>query len=987
MYTHHKLRNIKMIIQLLPLVWFMTIKPSRSALVIDSGIQNELHLSDYCPNMKHCREGSHVMCMYYNPLKEFGPRCYKPHKNVKITADIAGQILDVVNTIRSKVATGKETGRDEKPLPRGYGIFRLKWDSELATFAQVYANQCMLKHDMCRATKRFPNPSQLSNILRFTHPDWKQRNFKGDTVRNLTDLKLVHAVTQGLKAWYNRKIKVTEYMVKVCPDFVAAQNDDDMRDASFYLSLVQGSATHMGCGLSQYSEYFFQSSNRNGIYNTIHVVCNLSHGYRKGTHSYETSPPIPGQGYSAKCGCPPGSQEDADCLCNEVKPPPPPEPTCPFGENSGHDCDSTLVLLPIFTMEDAPPEKLYQVAEEIKDPLKNYILQRVDNTSTAIERRVDMAHSLTSIDMFDLIHGNDDKNDILPRAHSSHVTKKTKLVKEPQQHKLDSPPPPLPRRSKGHRSSTSGRSRNRPLPPPPPPRIPPPPPPPPPSPHAHENKRPTTSVRSRPLPKLPLKRHGVTKKASIFTRVAQFKLPKRRMASPPKMIKKDVAPRKDFSNLNKVVNEYLKRRPGYKIIDSNHEQHNSKETTTSGKVEKTQTEVVFDTGLNNAEETVINFNQHLSQKNISKYLDKNVNSKDDNDRKLLSLLDKLEQEVKHIALDGNEKDLFDAKIRKIYGSIVGNTALSKFPKSILLSNANQEIPEIDFGETKISDKVEPDHEDGNHLKVSEEAIQPTRYKVDKGIGRLRKYNPSIQGHKWKNKFIDSFDQKKFKENIDGFNDRDITNNKQNKNSDFTYGDINQKHMDNLDHKYKENINKKYSENHLDQEYNDEPKLNGKFHQQHYDLDQKYDEDEPVDDKVFRELELNSHSSQEETTPRNFRFKDSNTIHNTPDIPLITKDREKRKKNERKHRNRIKSLNARKDPIDPLSIERRKYYQEKLDNIKKKLQSRRNRGDHNPRNERSMRRMHTKTRETARTRTKSLADNFYMPERARFLHGF
>ncbi|KAJ8715443.1 hypothetical protein PYW07_009925 [Mythimna separata] len=981
------MRNIKMTIKLLPLLWLISIRPSRSALVVDSELQNGLHISDYCPNMKYCREGSHVMCMFYNPNQVFGSRCYRPHQNVKITADIAGQILDVMNTIRSKVAMGKETGRDDMALPRGYGIFRLKWDSELATFAQVYANQCMLKHDLCRATKRFPNPSQLTNVLRFTHPDWKLKNFQGDTVRNLTDLKLIHAVTQGLKAWYNKKTKVTDYMVKVCPDFVSGQNNTELRDASFYLSIVQGSATHMGCGLSQYSEYVYQTSNRNGIYNTIQIVCNLSHGYRMGTHSYETDPPIPGQGYSPKCGCPPGSEEDADCLCNEAKPPPPPEPTCPFGENSGHDCDSTLVLLPIFTMEDAPPEKLYQVAEEIKDPLKNYILQRVDNTSNMIERRDNMGYALSPMNMFDLIHDKDEKDLFWQRRYGSSVTK-SKLRRDPQASPAfrsnSKPPSPPPR-----------RSRNRLPPPPPPPRIPPPPPP---SLNPHEEtRRPTTpDRRSRPLPKLPSKRRGMTKKASIFTNVAQFQLPKRRnMLSPTKVIKKDVAPRKDFSNINKVVNDYLKRHLGYKIINNNNEQHNSNEKVTPRSEEKMQTEVVFDTGLNNAEETVMNFDHYLSQKNNSNYIDREVDNKDDNDHKLLSLLDTLEQEVKYIALDGSEKDLFDAKIRKIYGSIVGNTALAKFPKPMLLSAPNQEVPEIDFGEMKINDKGEPDHED-NHVKVPEEPIQPTRYKVDKRVGRVKNYNPSShKGHKWKNKFIDSFDQKKYKENIDAYGD--AFDNKHNEDLDFTYGDINHKHMDDLDRKYKENLNKKYSENHLDQEYNDHFKLSDDFHRQrNYDSDRKYDDNEPAsrseikyvaDRAVFREFEHSSHSSQEDTTPGSYRFKDLNTIHDTPDIPLITKDREKRKKYERKHRNRVKSLNTRKEPIDPLSLERRKYYQDKLDNIKKKLRSHRNRADRDARNERTVRKMRSKPRETERTRTKSLADNFYMPERARFLHGF
>lgn len=450
-------------------------------------------------------------------------------------------------------------------------------------------------------------------------------------------------------------------------------------------------------------------------------------------------------------------------------------------------------------------------------------------------------------------------------------------------------------------------------------------------------------------------------KTSIFTKVAQFQLPERRsMVSSQKVIRKDVAPRKDFSNLDKVVNDYLKRRPGYKIIENSNEKYNFTEKANLRSEEKTQTKaVVIDTGLNNAEETVIHFNQYLSQKNNNNYNDKDVDIKDDSDNKLLSLLDTLEREVKHIELDGSEKELFDAKIRKIYGSIIGKTAFLKFPKQILLSNTDQETPEIDFGESKSSDKLEPDHEVNNHLKDPEEPRQSKRYQVDKEIGRIKNSIQPIQGHKWKTKFIDSVDQKKYKENVDVFNHDekkpgDTFDHKYDENLGHTYGNIDHKHMDDLDRTYNENMNKKYSENHLDHEFNnDQVKLSDIFyHKYHYNVDKKYNELSArnsnkyvADEHAFRELEHNLRSSQEYTTPRDFSYKNLKTINqDNSDVALITKDREKRKKNEIKHRNRVKSLNSPKDLIDPLSLERRKYYQNKLENIKRKLQSRRNRGN-------------------------------------------
>lgn len=444
---------------------------------------------------------------------------------------------------------------------------------------------------------------------------------------------------------------------------------------------------------------------------------------------------------------------------------------------------------------------------------------------------------------------------------------------------------------------------------------------------------------------------NLLQKSSIFTRVAQFQLPERRITSPFKVVKKDVEPRKDFSNLNKVVNDYLRRHPGYRIINGNNENNKPKKDIKPPAEEKLQTDAVAsETGLNKAEETIINFNKYVAQKNNSNFNDEDADIKDDNDNKLLSLLDTLEREVKHIALDGSEKQLFDAKIRKIYGSIVGKTALQKFPKPILFSTPEPEAVEIDFGETKTRDKVE----ENDTFKILNEPKPRKRFKVDKRTDRAKQSSPLVQGHKWKNKFINSFDQKQYNTDVSSYGDKKSNDNrydhKYNDKLENTYGDIHHIQMDELDQKYNENMHKKYNENNLDHEYNEVPhKFNDNLdHSRNYDTDRKLYDNEPAsrskikynaDRGVFREFEHNSLGSQEHVTSRNYK----KVNQAPPEIPLISKDREKRKRSERKHRKRVKSLGSRNDD-DILSLERRKYYQEKLDNIRRKLRSRRNRNN-------------------------------------------
>lgn len=119
--------------------------------------------------------------------------------------------------------------------------------------------------------------------------------------------------------------------------------------------------------------------------------------------------------------------------------------------------------------------------------------------------------------------------------------------------------------------------------------------------------------------------------------------------------------------------------------------------------------------------------------NISK--DANVryslaNTSETNEQKLLILLDKLEQEVKNIDLDKNQRQLFNSKIRKIY-----ETFLKKLPSSKLsnkdTSTGSEIKQETDFeykGHRKVTKYVDETPNRGYHLKI--EPI--SEYKPDNG---------------------------------------------------------------------------------------------------------------------------------------------------------------------------------------------------------------------------------------------------------------
>ncbi|CAH1641623.1 unnamed protein product [Spodoptera littoralis] len=990
------------------------------------------------------------MCVHYNPNQVLGPKCSNG-QNITITEELATKLLDVTNAIRSKIANGREVGKDGEMLPRGYGIFRLQWDNELATFAQVLANQCTLRHDLCRSTKRFPDPGQGVGLVRFSYPDWKIMSRKQDPP-GLTDSKMSYAVTVTLKNWYSQKSDVTEKMVKMYPDYSLTPSLG--APGRLYLELINGGATHMGCGMSAYSEYIYHKDSRQDVYNSMILVCNYSVRPRKGRESYITEPPVPGQGYSSQCGCPPGSEEDEDCLCNLVTKNA--ERKSPEKCNSldGKGCEPTLVLLPIFTMEETPSDKLFEQAESIRDPLKDFILQRMDNSSGA--QRMREAQN----NMFDVFtprprtKQNIQQNVL--RSNSARPTVNQKLQQSsnviyrmpaapPAFPPTEDPPLPPPR--------VPPPPPSLPLPPPPPP-LPPPPLPPPRLARSHHKTRAPPPIPPRPPPRKPyhartspnrdytpalrahdsqpidaihsddefdppkigpppipprLSHRQVTKKSSIFTKVAQFKLPARKsMVSPFVTAKKDVQPRKDFSNLHKEVDEYLKRQRFTYRRDGNNDVHSEVITTdletphTSVHADEITTEIILKT----AEEKVINFNQYLKEKKYNmdnRTLDVIVKDENDKDNKLLSLLNTLEKEVKHIALDGNEKELFDAKIRKIYGSIVGTTDTTLL--SPVTTNAyDSDIAEIDIGNSKNSGKHEvvnfTEDEKRPH-EIRKSSVPP---KEDAQMGHTKNYDYLV--HSRKEKFNYDLLHKKYNNNLDEnvFSDTEgkhdvYDHNKHSYNYGHKYeSDAEQKYMDEFENKYNENLDhNKYSENNLDRKFDirhkyiENDNMNHKFNEilpVHKNLLLKY---AGKDFNEFREFKHNSLTSMEDNAIRHsnlLKFRNRDLIKGSHDRQ--DRDGHRSKEPDRKHRDKIevkrnKIYHYRDDDInDPLSLERRKYYQDKLENIEKRLRSSsrngRHKNDHG--GDRQMRRM-----KSGITRTRSKSDNIYIPSSGRFIHSF
>ncbi|KAJ2939394.1 hypothetical protein O0L34_g10824 [Tuta absoluta] len=554
-------------------------------------IYEGIKMKDYCPKMPYCPEGSHVLCLYFMAHKVENPMCMN-YRGIPMVQEMRENILSYVNEIRGKVARGVETrGRKNDfkgvPMPRGYGLFKLKWDRELATIAQVMVNMCNMKVQYCKATYNFPNPWAVGAFIKYSIPDWQPIDHMGKRFRSkgFDREKISYCLRQCFMNFYSQKFYVAE-------DYLEGKGIEDRmkyrRIPMAYLALINDDITHIGCGMSAFTapeprSKKMSASGKNGTdfatLNIIWLICNVNASPREGKPIYRTDKPSVeelckgdkacAKRYDSKCGCPPDIAEDDRCLCTEPKVYPPPPPKCGVDTN----CKPAVVLVPIIQVEDAPPKKISR-------------------------------------------HGLPDNTTLIADLESY-----------------------TPEEEENQYASFGENEANRFLP---------------------QRRNPLTSAAKNNEP-------------SIFS-----KEPKLHNA-----VYKDVASRSDISKKKQALKEYLNKRRkeprhsaakhySYEIDDDPRTKPNSVELKLGQNI---------DTSMMYTNISLINpqISTHLK----SRYYDYDINhdathkhNKNNaikkSDRKLLSLLDSLEQEVKHVDFDGSQKEIFDAKLKKIYGTVLNN---------------------------------------------------------------------------------------------------------------------------------------------------------------------------------------------------------------------------------------------------------------------------------------------------------------------------
>jgi len=181
-------------------------------------------------------------------------------------------ILAKHNELRQKVAAGEETNG---PQPAASDMMRMRWNPELATVAQRWADQCSFGHDDDRSK------CDGTYVGQNAFSSWNSQEFSQDEV--------MANAGEAVQAWYDEVVEFGFDTNNISP-FVFNY------DAGHYTQVVWAESAEVGCGLSYYEE--------DGWFVTL-VICNYAvGGNMQGGDMY-----TPGEGCS---NCPAGTSCDAD---------------------------------------------------------------------------------------------------------------------------------------------------------------------------------------------------------------------------------------------------------------------------------------------------------------------------------------------------------------------------------------------------------------------------------------------------------------------------------------------------------------------------------------------------------------------------------------------------------------------------------------------------------------------------------------------------
>jgi len=183
------------------------------------------NLSRASRQQEYCKiSQQHTLCTN----KGIGAECGMGANSRDVTEDEMKTILDIHNKYRARIAQGQERQGTPGPQPQAANMQELVWDPELATIAQMHADQCLFEHDCsdCRKVDRFRVGQNLYIYKQTIRP---------------APVNWVRAVT----SWYE---EVSMFSNKKVSPFQFSH------ETGHYSQLVWAATTQVGCGATSFKE-------------------------------------------------------------------------------------------------------------------------------------------------------------------------------------------------------------------------------------------------------------------------------------------------------------------------------------------------------------------------------------------------------------------------------------------------------------------------------------------------------------------------------------------------------------------------------------------------------------------------------------------------------------------------------------------------------------------------------------------------------------
>lgn len=177
---------------------------------------------------------------------------YSQCVELEADAEFRRMVLDKHNELRNKVASGEET-RSE--IAQASDMMALSYDLGLEFTAICHVHRCVMEHDKCRGTKKFPNTGQNLALLQTA----VQNPITSKQIENLMTLE---HFSQLVVNWYETEIEKDTFG-ELIDNFTRMNHE-----TAHFTALIWAKTTHLGCA---------KALNRNNLYEaTIHITCHYA---------------------------------------------------------------------------------------------------------------------------------------------------------------------------------------------------------------------------------------------------------------------------------------------------------------------------------------------------------------------------------------------------------------------------------------------------------------------------------------------------------------------------------------------------------------------------------------------------------------------------------------------------------------------------------------------------------------------------------------